>query len=180
MRVPWTARGSNKSTIKEINPESSLEGLMLKLMLEEAVCAEKEKKVLGERRLYVFCRYSRAHSRVHWKLCDDAAQTRLSGDVTAGAWPCAASLLEVKAQRGGAAEGPVRTSPDTPLIIRMLPDLTSGPSWGPDDHRALAQPGSVDPCSCALRSEAKHTEASASGAEKGFLQGHARRSAAHA
>ena len=55
--------------------------------------------------------------------------------------------------------------------------------WGPAlilPLSALAQPGSVDPCSCALRSEAKHTEASASGAEKGFLQGHARRSAAHA
>ena len=35
LRVPWTARGSNKSTIKEINPESSLEGLMLKLMLQQ-------------------------------------------------------------------------------------------------------------------------------------------------
>ena len=34
LRVPWTARGSNKSTIKEINPESSLEGLMLKLKLQ--------------------------------------------------------------------------------------------------------------------------------------------------
>ena len=31
LRVPWTARRSNHSIIKEINPESSLEGLMLKL-----------------------------------------------------------------------------------------------------------------------------------------------------
>ena len=31
MRVPWTARRSNKSILKEINPEYSLEGLMLKL-----------------------------------------------------------------------------------------------------------------------------------------------------
>ena len=31
MRVPWTARKSNKSILKEINPEYSLEGLMLKL-----------------------------------------------------------------------------------------------------------------------------------------------------
>ena len=31
MRVPWTARRSNKSTLKEINPEYSLEGLLLKL-----------------------------------------------------------------------------------------------------------------------------------------------------
>ena len=34
MRVPWTARRSNQSILKEINPESSLEGLMLKLKLQ--------------------------------------------------------------------------------------------------------------------------------------------------
>ena len=33
-RVPWTARRSNQSIIKEINPEYSLEGLMLKLKLQ--------------------------------------------------------------------------------------------------------------------------------------------------
>ena len=31
LRVPWTARGSNQSILKEISPEYSLEGLMLKL-----------------------------------------------------------------------------------------------------------------------------------------------------
>ena len=34
MRVPWTARRSNQSIVKEISPEYSLEGLMLKLMLQ--------------------------------------------------------------------------------------------------------------------------------------------------
>ena len=34
MRVPWTARRSNQSTLKEISPEYSLEGLMLKLKLQ--------------------------------------------------------------------------------------------------------------------------------------------------
>ena len=34
MRVPWTARRSNQSILKEISPESSLEGLMLKLKLQ--------------------------------------------------------------------------------------------------------------------------------------------------
>ena len=33
MRVPWTARRSNQSILKEISPEHSLEGLMLKLKL---------------------------------------------------------------------------------------------------------------------------------------------------
>ena len=34
MRVPWTARRSNQSILKEISPEYSLEGLMLKLELQ--------------------------------------------------------------------------------------------------------------------------------------------------
>ena len=38
MRVPWTARRSNQSILKEINPEYSLEGLMLKLKLQYLGC----------------------------------------------------------------------------------------------------------------------------------------------
>ena len=34
LRVPWTARRSNQSILKEINPENSLEGLMLKLKFQ--------------------------------------------------------------------------------------------------------------------------------------------------
>ena len=34
LRVPWTARRSNKSILKEINPEYSLKGLMVKLKLQ--------------------------------------------------------------------------------------------------------------------------------------------------
>ena len=34
MRVPWTARRSNQSTLKEISPEYSFDGLMLKLKLQ--------------------------------------------------------------------------------------------------------------------------------------------------
>ena len=34
MRVPWTSRRSNQSILKEISPEYSLEGLMLKLKLQ--------------------------------------------------------------------------------------------------------------------------------------------------
>ena len=34
MRVPWTARRSNQSTLKEISPGCSLEGMMLKLKLQ--------------------------------------------------------------------------------------------------------------------------------------------------
>ena len=35
MRVPWTARRSNQSILKEISPEYSLEGLMLKMKLQD-------------------------------------------------------------------------------------------------------------------------------------------------
>jgi len=34
LRIPWTARRSNQSILKEIRPEYSLEGLMLKLKLQ--------------------------------------------------------------------------------------------------------------------------------------------------
>ena len=34
MRVPWTARRSNQSILKKVNPEYSLEGLMLKLKVQ--------------------------------------------------------------------------------------------------------------------------------------------------
>ena len=34
MRIPWTVRRSDQSILKEINPEYSLEGLMLKLKLQ--------------------------------------------------------------------------------------------------------------------------------------------------
>ena len=34
LRIPWTARKSNQSILEEINPENSLEGLMLKLKLQ--------------------------------------------------------------------------------------------------------------------------------------------------
>ena len=34
LRVPWTARRSNQSILKEISPENSLEGLMLKLKIQ--------------------------------------------------------------------------------------------------------------------------------------------------
>ena len=34
LRVPWAARRSNQSILKEINPEYSLEGMMLKLKLQ--------------------------------------------------------------------------------------------------------------------------------------------------
>ena len=58
MRVPWTARRSNQSIFKEINPEYSLEGLMLKFqyfghLMQSANSLEKTlmlRKIEGKRR----------------------------------------------------------------------------------------------------------------------------------
>ena len=71
MRVPWTAGKSNKSILKEINPEYSLEGLMLKLKLQylghlvqRADSLEKTLilgKIVGRRR--------RGRQRMRWLDC---------------------------------------------------------------------------------------------------------------
>src|SRR5574337_613239 len=68
LRVPWTARRSNQSVLKEINPEYSLEGLMLKMkfqyfghLIRRADSLEKTLmlgKVEGRRR--------RGRQRVRW------------------------------------------------------------------------------------------------------------------
>ena len=68
LRVPWTARGSNQSILKEISPECSLEGLVLKLklqyfgpLMQRADSFEKARmlgKTEGERR--------RGQQRMRW------------------------------------------------------------------------------------------------------------------
>ena len=68
LRVPWTTRGSNQSILKEISPEYSLEGLMLKLklqyfghLIQKADLLEKTltlRKIEGRRR--------RGRQRMRW------------------------------------------------------------------------------------------------------------------
>ena len=66
MRVPWTAKRSNQSILKEISPEYSLEGLMLKLqyfghLMQRAESLEKTLilgKIEGRRR--------RRQQRIRW------------------------------------------------------------------------------------------------------------------
>ena len=49
MRVPWTVRRSNQSVLKEINPEYSLEGLIVKLkLLMRRVDSLKNTLILGK------------------------------------------------------------------------------------------------------------------------------------
>ena len=47
LRVPWTARRSNQSTLKGINPEYSLEGLMLKMKLPIFWSPEAKSRLTG-------------------------------------------------------------------------------------------------------------------------------------
>ena len=48
LRVPWTARRSNQSILKEINPEYSLEGLMLKLKLQYFGPLDAKSELIGK------------------------------------------------------------------------------------------------------------------------------------
>ena len=68
MRVPWTARRSNQSILKKINPEYSLEVLMLKLklqyfghLMQRAVSLEKT-LMRGK----IECRRRRQQQRMRW------------------------------------------------------------------------------------------------------------------
>ena len=68
MRVPWTARRSNQSILKDINPGCSLEGLMLKLKLQyfdhlmrRADSFEKTLMLGG-----IGCRRRRGRQRMKW------------------------------------------------------------------------------------------------------------------
>ena len=67
MRVPWTARRSNQSILKEISPGCSLEGLMLKLKLQcfghmmQTDSLEKT-LMLGK----IECRRRRGRQRMRW------------------------------------------------------------------------------------------------------------------
>ena len=68
MRVPWTARRSNQSILKEISPECSLEGLMLKLKLQyfghlmQRVDSLEETLMLGG----IWGRRRRGRQRMRW------------------------------------------------------------------------------------------------------------------
>ena len=66
MRVPWTARRSNQSILKEINPEFSFEGLMMKLqyfghLMQRADALEKS-LMLGK----IEGRKRRVQQRMKW------------------------------------------------------------------------------------------------------------------
>ena len=68
MRVPWTARRPNKSILKEINPEHSLEGLILKLKLQHFGLLMKRTNSLEKTLMLgkTDCRKRRGQQRIRW------------------------------------------------------------------------------------------------------------------
>ena len=66
LRVPWTARSSNQSILKEVNPEYSLEGLMLKLQYSDHLMGRanslEKTLMLGE----IEGRRRRGQQRMRW------------------------------------------------------------------------------------------------------------------
>ena len=68
MRVPWTARRSNQSILKEISPGISLEGLMLKLKLQYFVHLMRRADSLEKTLMLgrIEGRRRRGHQRMRW------------------------------------------------------------------------------------------------------------------
>ena len=70
MRVPWTARRSNQSVVKEINPKYSLEGWMLKLKLQYFGHLIRTADSLGKKKTLMLGkiegRRRRGQQRVKW------------------------------------------------------------------------------------------------------------------
>ena len=70
MRVPWTARRSNQSILKEIDPEYSLEGLILKLKLQYFVHLMQRAELLVKTLMLgkIEGRRRRGQQRMRWLI----------------------------------------------------------------------------------------------------------------
>ena len=70
LRVPWTARRSNQSILKEINPEYSLEGLMLKMRLQYFGHLMGRTDLLGKTLVLgkIEGRWRRGRQRMRWLM----------------------------------------------------------------------------------------------------------------
>ena len=68
LRVPWTARRSNQSILKEISPEISLEGMMLKLKLQYFGHLMRRVDLLEKTLMLggIGCRRRRGRQRMRW------------------------------------------------------------------------------------------------------------------
>ena len=84
LRVPWTIRRSNQSVLKEINPEYSLEGLMLKLKLQyfehlmQRASLLENTLILGK----IKCNRRRGRQKMRWldSIADSVDTEQTPGD----------------------------------------------------------------------------------------------------
>ena len=86
LRVPWTVRRSNQSIVKEISPEYSLEGLMLKLKLQYFGHLMRRTDSLEKTLMLFEGRRRRRGQRIRW-LDGITKSTDMNG-VSSGSWWC--------------------------------------------------------------------------------------------
>ena len=85
-RVPWTARRSNQSILKEISPEYSLEGLMLKLKLQHFGNLMQRIDSLEKILMLVWIEGRRRRGRQKMRLLDGITNSKDIICVRLGSW----------------------------------------------------------------------------------------------
>ena len=97
MRVPWTARGANQSILKEISPEYTLEGLMLKLKLQSFGLLIRRTDSLEKTLMLGKIEGRRRGGRQRMRRLDGMSLSKLQELVMdRGAWHAAVYVLESK------------------------------------------------------------------------------------
>jgi len=86
LRVPWTARRSNQSILKEIGPEYSLEGLMLKLKLQ--YCGHLMQRTDSSEKTLLLGKIEGKRSGKEDKKLDKQRTLLAQGLVCAKSWTC--------------------------------------------------------------------------------------------
>ena len=128
LRVPWTARRSNQSILKEINPEHSVERLMLKLMLQyfghlmqRTVSLEKNWRGCGEKGTLLYCWWEYKLVQPLWRFLQKLKIELLSCDPAIPLLGIYPEKIIIQKDTFGLPRGPVvKNPPDNAGDIRSL------------------------------------------------------------